>query len=157
MKLSELKAQLSTLRELRFVLPDGTVIPSHIHVTEVGQIIGHFVDCGGTVRTQRAVNFQLWEDGDFDHRLAPQKLANIISLSENLLGLEDGEIEVEYQAGTICKYGLTIDNGTLLLTARQTDCLARESCGVPKAKPRIRLSELGAAPGSCCTPGENCC
>ena len=157
MKLSELKSQLPTLRELRFVLPDGSVIPPHIHVTEVGQITRHFVDCGGTVRTQRAVNFQLWEDGDFDHRLAPQKLANIIALSEKLLGLEDGEIEVEYQADTICKYGLTIDNESLLLTARQTDCLARESCGVPKAKPRIRLSELGAAPGSCCTTGENCC
>lgn len=157
MKLSELKSQLSDLNELRFVLPDGTGIPPHIHVTEVGQITRHFVDCGGTVRTERAVNFQLWEDGDFDHRLAPQKLMDIINLSERLLGLEDGDIEVEYQADTICKYGLTIDQGNLHLTLRHTDCLAKESCGIPKAKPRIRLSEIGISGSGCCTPGEKCC
>lgn len=157
MKLSELKSQLASLGELRFILPDGTAIPPHFHVTEVGQITRHFVDCGGTIRTERGVNFQLWEDGDFDHRLGPQKLAGIIALSERLLGMEDGEIEVEYQAGTICKYGLTIDKGLLLLTARFTDCLAKESCGIPKAKPRIKLSELGNAAGSCCAPGDNCC
>src|SRR4051812_43916963 len=111
MKLSQLKQQLSCTTELNFELPDGTLVPQHFHVTEVGQINKHFIDCGGTVRTEKTVNFQLWEAGDFDHRLAPQKLNAIIALSEKVLGIEDGEIEVEYQSNTIGKYGLDFNGG----------------------------------------------
>jgi hypothetical protein len=50
MKLSQFKLQLSSLSNLNFVLPNGTIIPKHFHVTEVGQITKHFIDCGGTVR-----------------------------------------------------------------------------------------------------------
>src|SRR3954471_12977314 len=106
MKLSRLKEQLHSIRDLTFELPDGTLVPPHFHVTEVGQVNKHFIDCGGTVRKEKTVSFQLWEDGDLDHRLAPQKLNSIIALSENILGVEDGEIEVEYQSDTIGRYGL---------------------------------------------------
>ena len=78
MKLSDLKQQLGNIGELSFVLPNGTNGPQHFHVTEVGQITKHFIDCGGTVRNEKVVNFQLWEAGDTDHRLEPQKLAKII-------------------------------------------------------------------------------
>lgn len=50
MKLSEFKKQLSTVTELNFVLPNGTIVPQHFHVTEVGQVTKNFIDCGGTVR-----------------------------------------------------------------------------------------------------------
>ena len=77
----------------------GTAIPQHFHVTEVGQINKKFIDCGGLVRNEKTVNFQLSDFGDFDHRLAPQKLLNIISLSKKTrLGIEDAEIEVEPKA-----------------------------------------------------------
>ena len=116
MKLSEFKTQLSTVKELNFVLPNGTVVPSHFHITEVGQVTKHFIDCGGTVRNEKVVNFQLWEANDFDHRLAPQKLSDIIALSEKQLGIEDAEIEVEHQSDTISKFGLEFSNGKFLLT-----------------------------------------
>ena len=44
---------------------------------------------------ENVINFQLWSSTDYDHRLHPEKLVNIINLSEEKLGLEDAEIEVE--------------------------------------------------------------
>jgi hypothetical protein len=157
MKLSQLKQQLDTIQELNFVLPDGSFVPRHFHVTEVGQIDKHFIDCGGTVRKDKAVNFQLWETaGDPDHRLAPKKLSDIISLCEKVLGIEDGEIEVEYQSGTIGKYGLEFNGENFLLTSKQTACLANEACGTDQGKQKVRLSDLQKEE-SCCTPGGGCC
>jgi hypothetical protein len=72
MKLSEIKETLKSMSAVTFVLPNGSIVPQHFHVTEVGQITKHFIDCGGTVRDEKTANFQLWEANDFDHRLAPQ-------------------------------------------------------------------------------------
>ncbi|MGZ3861774.1 MAG: DUF6428 family protein [Bacteroidia bacterium] len=157
MKLSDLKKQLETVNEINFELPDGTFVPKHFHVTEVGQVNKHFIDCGGTVRKEKAVNFQLWEAGDFDHRLAPQKLVNIIGLSEKTLGIEDAEIEVEYQSNTIGKYGLEFNGKNFVLTTKQTACLASDSCGIPAEKLKVKLSDLQTQSKSCCTPGGGCC
>lgn len=157
MKLSELKSKLTGINEINFQLPDGTFVPNHFHVTEVGQINKHFIDCGGTVRHEKAVNFQLWEAGDFDHRLAPQKLVSIISLSEKVLGVEDAEIEVEYQSNTIGKYGLDFDGKNFVLTTKQTACLASDACGVTDGKQKVNLSDLGEQKQACCTPGGGCC
>ncbi len=157
MKLSELKTHLTALKEVNFQLPDGSFVPGHFHVTEVGQIDKHFIDCGGTVRREKAINFQLWEAGDFDHRLAPEKLTRIISLSEKVLHIEDSEIEVEYQGDTIGKYGLGFDGRNFLLTSKQTACLANEACGTPTEKQQVKLSDLNTQDKSCCTPGGGCC
>lgn len=92
MKLSEIKQHLSQLETIAFQLPNGQLVPNHFHVTEVGKINKHFIDCGGTVRTENVINFQLWEANDYDHRLHPEKLVSIIELSEKILNLEDLEI-----------------------------------------------------------------
>lgn len=157
MKLSDLKKHLTTATELHFELPNGKVVPQHFHVTEVGQVTKHFIDCGGTVRTEKVVNFQLWEAEDFDHRLAPQKLSNIIALSEKALGVEDSEIEVEYQRDTIGKYGLEFNGKNFLLTSKQTNCLASDKCGIPEEKLKVNLSEQKNTNNSGCTPGSGCC
>jgi hypothetical protein len=157
MKLSDFKKQLEITKELNFMLPDGTLVPQHFHVTEVGQITKHFIDCGGTVRNEKTVSFQLWEANDIDHRLAPQKLINIITLSEKILGVEDAEIEVEYQSDTIGKYGLQFNGKNFILTTKQTNCLASDSCGIPAEKLKVNLKELQTTNNSCCTPGGSCC
>jgi len=157
MKLSEFKKQLNLTRELTFILPDGTFVPKHFHVTEVGQITKHFIDCGGTVRTEKAVNFQLWEANDTDHRLAPEKLKGIIDLSEKVLSIEDAEIEVEYQSDTIGKYGLMFDGKQFLLTSTQTNCLASDKCGIPAEKLKVNLKDIQNKSSSCCAPGTGCC
>ncbi|GLU44564.1 DUF6428 family protein [Allomuricauda sp. NBRC 101325] len=154
MKLEEVKSTLAQLDTIAFQLPNGDLVPNHFHVTEVGKITKHFIDCGGTVRNEEVVNFQLWNADDYDHRLHPEKLVHIIELSQKTLGIGDLEVEVEYQGQTIEKFALDFDGKNFLLTSKETDCLARDKCGVPAAKPKVKLSELQ---NSGCVPGSGCC
>ena len=156
MKLSQAKNILNSVEEVNFLLPNGTLVPEHFHVTEVGLITKNFIDCGGTVRKETVVNFQLWEANDFEHRLKPQKLLNIIELSEKVLGIEDFEIEVEYQSGTIGKYTLDFNGNDFILLNKQTNCLAQDNCGIPSEKQKLKLSDI-AIEQSCCTPDGSCC
>ena len=59
MKLSEIKTILKKAVQIQFELPDGELVPRHFHVTEVGKVTKHFIDCGGTVRNEEVANFQL--------------------------------------------------------------------------------------------------
>lgn len=152
MKLSEIKQILDTVESVGFKLENGALVPEHFHVTEIGVISKHFIDCGGTVRKEKVANFQLWDAYDFEHRLTPGKLQKIITLSEKVLGIEDLEIEVEYQSGTIGKYDLGFDGKNFILHSRKTACLAQDNCGSPKEKRQSPELET-----SCCTPDGNCC
>jgi hypothetical protein len=157
MKLSEIKAILPTLDNVAFQTPDGSFVPEHFHVTEVGSIQKHFIDCGGTIRKELAVNFQLWNANDLEHRLKPAKLLNIIQLSEDKLGIEDNEIEVEYQGDTIGKYDLAFNGKNFVLVPKSTACLASENCGVPAEKTKLNLIELSNDQSASCSPGGGCC
>ena len=154
MKLSEFRNKLSGLEEIAFELPNGKLVPEHFHVTEVGKISKNFIDCGGTLRDEEKISFQLWEENDYNHRLHPEKLVKIIDLAKNKLELPDVEIEVEYQGESINKFELGFDGKHFLLLNTQTACLAKENCGIPEHKPKVRLSELQ---NSGCTPGSGCC
>ena len=156
MKVSEVKTVLETLKDVNFSLPNGQMVSAHFHVTEVGIITKKFMDCGGTIRNEKVVNFQLWNANDTNHRLKPNKLLNIIQLSEKLLGIEDFEIEVEYQNETICKYDLGFDGTHFLLLNKHTDCLAKENCGIPTDTQNVKTSNL-VGTQNICTPGGSCC
>ena len=150
MKLSDIKTILPNLDNVVFQLESGAFVPANFHVTEVGMITKNFIDCGGVIRNEKVVNFQLWNANDFDHQLKPTKLLNIIQLSEQKLGIEDLEIEVEFQAETIGKYGLKFENSTFVLTNKTTNCLAQDACGIPQ-------EQLPAQKKSVCVPGGGCC
>lgn len=154
MKLSEVKSILNKVETIGFKLPNGELVPSHFHVTEVGKITKNFIDCGGTVRQEKVANFQLWNANDYDHRLHPEKLLSIIELSEKVLEIKDVDVEVEYQAETIGKFGLDFDGEYFLLTSKQTDCLAKDQCGIPEEKPKINMINVS---GPSCEPGSGCC
>ena len=157
MKLSQVKTLLPTLDNVAFRLENGTFVPEHFHVTEVGMVTKNFIDCGGTIRNERMVNFQLWNADDYDHRLKPTKLLHIIELSEKQLGIEDAEIEVEYQSDTIGKYALAFDGTNFILQSKTTACLASDKCGIPQEKQKIKLSESQTAQASCCSPNAGRC
>ena len=156
MKLSEVKQILPTLENVEFQLENGTFVPEHFHVTEVGMIIKNFIDCGGVIRTEKTVNFQLWNADDFEHRLKPAKLLNIIKLSEEKLGIEDAEIEVEYQSSTIGKYDLEFNGKTFVLKNKTTACLAQDTCGIPSEKQKKNLAKLSLNQ-TVCKPNSGCC
>lgn len=151
MKLSQVKALLPTLENVAFKLENGTFVPEHFHVTEIGMVTKNFIDCGGTIRNEKSINFQLWNANDFEHRLKPTKLLNIIELSEKQLGIEDADIEVEYQSDTIGKYALAFDGKNFILQSKTTACLANDKCGIPQEKQKIKLSELTSKQSACCT------
>ena len=52
MTLKELKTHLASApgKLVQLILPGGSAIPQHFHVTEVGQVQKDFIDCGGDVR-----------------------------------------------------------------------------------------------------------
>ena len=160
MKLSEIKEILTNLDNVTFQLEDGTFVPEHFHVTEVGIISKNFIDCGGMIRRENTVNFQLWNADDYDHRLKPKKLLNIIKLSENKLGenklgIGNFEIEVEYQNETIGKYDLEFNGINFVLKNKKTACLASDSCGIPLVKPKLNLREFPV--NSECCSDSGCC
>ena len=154
MRLSEIKEILTELDNVEFQLENGNMVPEHFHVTEIGEINKKFIDCGGVIRDEKTINFQLWNANDFDHRLKPEKLLQIIKLSEEKLGIEDAEVEVEYQEGTIGKFDVEFNGKQFVLKNKQTACLASDACGVPVQKQKIQLSSLAK---SCCTPNSGCC
>jgi len=137
MRLKEFKERLQSHinegGELLFILEDGTLIPPYFHITEMGIKIKHFVDCGGTIRTEQYINFQIWTADDFDHRLTSQKLLELIGKNEGLFGKTDLEIEMEYQTNTIGSYALGESNHPnvlFTLKSKKTNCLAPDKCGI---------------------------
>ncbi|HTB53457.1 MAG TPA: DUF6428 family protein [Ferruginibacter sp.] len=156
MKLSEIKKHLAVIETVNFRLPSGSYVPEHFHVTEIGLVSKHFIDCGGTERFEKVASLQLWNAADLEHRLQPQKLLAIIALSEKILGAEDLEIEVEYQSDTIGKYGLHFNGNGFELTPKQTACLAQDNCGIPPAKQKVQLATLQNQ-AACCSPNSGCC
>ena len=158
MKLSEIKSTLEKLSEVKFQLPNGEFVPQHFHITEVGIITRNFIDCGGTMRSEQSVNFQLYEAGDYDHRLGAKKLYDIITLSEDKLSIDDNlEVEVEYQGTTIGKYHLGFNGENFVLLNTQTDCLAKDKCGIPESKQKVRLSDVSGSGANVCEPVGGCC
>ena len=151
MKISEIKNSLNQLKQVTFVLPNGGHVPPHFHITELGIISKDYIDCGGTIRQEKIANFQLWSANDFDHRIEPKKIIDIIDLAQNSIGLEDLEVEVEYQSDTIGKYGLSFNGTHFQLISTQTDCLAKEKCGIPEEEETIPVAP------SCCEPSSGCC
>jgi hypothetical protein len=156
MKLSELKEALQGMNELKIKLPDGTLVPQHFHLTELGKIRKEYMDCGGKRRDETVISVQLWVADDIDHRLAPEKFLKIIALAEKSLDLFDSEIEVEYQQATIGKFGLAIDGAVFKLVPMQTACLAMDQCGIVPQKTRVRLSELKQFKQACCQNSTSC-
>jgi hypothetical protein len=139
MNLDELKSCLDQRPELNlaFVLPDGRRVPPHFHVTEVGRIEKHFVDCGGTFRRDERYVLQahVGSPRDDGHRLTAGRLGKILGLAEPLVTSADLPVEVEYEDGLVSQFALRgagLVGGELAfqLAPKHTDCLAKEKCGI---------------------------
>ncbi len=156
MNLTELKTFLTQQEKLEVELPTGELVPSHFHLTEIGQISKRYIDCGGTFRFEEVISLQLWTADDYEHRLTPQKFLSIIEMAEEKLSIGNLELEVEYQGNTIQKFGLQSKANKLVLTTTLTDCLAKDKCGVPEVKTKVNLKDLPMS-SNACTPGGNCC
>tara|TARA_R110000744_G_scaffold260923_2_gene375808 strand:+ start:947 stop:1462 length:516 start_codon:yes stop_codon:yes gene_type:complete len=142
MTLKEFKDTLAnglknTQTPLLFKLEDGSIIPPYFHITEMGLKTKHFVDCGGTLRTEQYITFQIWTADDFEHRLLPVKLLELIFRNEGLFKQPSLEVEMEYQTNTIGTYSLNLDptnDLTYILKPKKTNCLAPDKCGITQER-----------------------
>ncbi len=144
--LHQLKTELKQLKKLAFELPDGSLVPNHLNITEVGKVTKNFIDCGGVIRKEEVVSLQLWEVDDYDHRLHPEMTLQIIEIGEKAFNLKDLEIEVEYQGNTIQKFGLDLKANHFALINKQTACLALDACQIIPESNKITTEK--------CTPGS---
>jgi Family of unknown function (DUF6428) len=118
---------------VRFLLPDGGLIPAHAHVTEVGRVDKRFIDCGGTVRSDAHCLLQTWVADDVEHRIKASTLAGILAKGRELVADESLPVQVEYEEDLITQFPLTdhsTEDGVLYLHLglRHTDCLAKDVC-----------------------------
>lgn len=137
MNLSEFTTVLQSAGDARveFVLPDGTTVPAHYHVTEVGFVSKDFFDCGGTRRRDEYCALQLWVANDVEHGLIASKIASIIKFSEAVITRGDIPVMVEYQRDSISRYAVASTQrvfGKLIISLSSvfTECLAPDRCGV---------------------------
>ena len=138
MNLTEFKQTLAAHPDLplRFVLPDGQLVPAHAHVTEVARVDKRFIDCGGTQRNDAACRLQTWVADDTHHRLTAGKLLGILNKAAPLLETDDLRIEVEHEAPILSQFPVTAvaaedDAVVLRLGTKHTACLAEDQCKRP--------------------------
>lgn len=162
MKLSELKKLLAEHQEktVRFVLPTGTKVPPHAHVTEVAQVDKRFIDCGGTMRTDSLCRLQTWFQDDTDHRLSAGKLLQILDKSRSVVTNDDLDVEVEHEAPFISQFpieGIEATNGSLIfkLGVKHTDCLAQDRCLPPKNAGKVKFAGLPTLQVAGCCGSED--
>jgi hypothetical protein len=141
---------------IRFILPDGSEVPAHFHITEVGHLAKSFIDCGGARHTADSCLLQVWVADDTDHRLTASKLLAIFDRADGLLPGTELPVEIEHEAPVLTQLPVTrceVTDGTLRFHTefKRTDCLAKELCLPDFTLPGI--------PGqkSACTPGTGCC
>ena len=159
MQLAKLKKSLSqnASRNIRFILPTGSKIPPHAHVTEVARIDKKFIDCGGTQRTETLCRLQTWFQDDTDHRLTAEKLSAILEKSASFFDKEDPEVDVEHEAPFISHFPIEkieADGDTLIvhLGVKHTACLAEDRCIPPNLYKPYQSKILTKL-----TPKKGCC
>tara|TARA_R110001606_G_scaffold18759_2_gene69869 strand:+ start:2671 stop:3135 length:465 start_codon:yes stop_codon:yes gene_type:complete len=140
----------NTTDPILFRVDNDTIVPPYFHITEMGLKTKHFVDCGGTLRSEQNVTFQIWTADDFNHRLTPTKLLSIIDSALTLPYFQklNGEIEMEYQNQTIGLYGVEHNGGlSFNLLPKKTNCLAPDKCGITPQTNQPTTKQCGP---SCC-------
>lgn len=159
MNLSEFKDQLTTHpdRKVAIALPDGSLVPAHYHVTEVGHVAKKFVDCGGKFRSSDVIVLQTYfgSPADDGHRLHAGRLAQILGLARPIIPSDDLPVEIEYEDGVISQYplaGVAVDGEavTLQLGSKHTDCLAKAKCSIDEGAERPVRDEAACCAGSGC-------
>ena len=151
MKLSQLNQVLENHPKTlpRFTLPDGSQIPPHMHVTEVGHVVRKFIDCGGLTGKEENIVLQTHVGSDVDHRLRSDVFAKILRLGRNVLPATDLDVSVEYDCCVVSQYPISDfkidgDNLHLMLSANRTQCRERERRSAQEAS-------------MCCGASASCC
>lgn len=89
----------NTGKELRFTLPDGTIISGDLHITEIQNHHVDSVDCGGNAHQYDETVVQLWinENSDVHAEWSADKAMKIFDLvGRKLTYKDDAELFIEF-------------------------------------------------------------
>ena len=148
-------------KALLFEYNEGQFVDTNYHITEVKNTAIHSVDCGGRADQWNETIIQLWESPEEKGKigyLKVQKASEIFDRVHNIHPI-DGEaiVKFEYSNETFHKAHLEIHNIELTsskvivkLFVTETDCKAKDVCGVPE-------TALASEQQNSCAPGSGCC
>jgi hypothetical protein len=156
---------LSLLKEhpnksLLFEYKSGHLIGANYHITEIKNITVDSVDCGAQTDFWKETIIQLWEspkEKDKLEYMSAFKALGILNKVDSIKPMEKGvEVKFEYSNSDfhtaqlfVNHFEISGENLIMKLGVEQTDCKAKDECGVPV--------EVDAEASACCTPGGGCC
>lgn len=162
MKTQEFLSLLESHKDkaLLFEYAPGKFVGANYHITEVKHVKIDSVDCGSGTDAWNETIVQLWESpsekGKRDYMSTFKALGILKKVGQMKPYDMDAEIKFEYSneafhTAQLFLNDYTISNNQLILNlgVQQTDCKAKETCGVPE--PAMAEAE------GCCTPGIGCC
>lgn len=147
-------------KELLFEYAPNKMVAANYHITEIKNIAVDSVDCGAGTDFWKETIIQLWESpeevGKRDFMLA-QKALEILNRVDRIKPMErEVEVKFEYSNALFHTAQLYVNAFTVTekqlvmhLGVNQTDCKAKETCGVPAAYETVTENA--------CSPGSGCC
>lgn len=147
-------------KALLFEYTPGKFVGANYHITEVKHVKIDSVDCGSGTDAWNETIVQLWESpsekGKRDYMSTFKALGILKKVGQMKPYDMDAEIKFEYSNETfhtaqlfLNDFSISNNQVILKLGVQQTDCKAKETCGVPE--PAMATAE------SCCSPGSGCC
>ncbi|MFX0555668.1 DUF6428 family protein [Maribacter sp. CXY002] len=155
---------LSILKEnpnknLLFEYKPGALVGANYHITEVKNITIDAVDCGAGTDFWKETIIQLWEsptEKDKRTYMSAYKALSILNKVDKIKPMDkDVEVKFEYSNAHfhtaqlyVHAHQITGENLVFHLGVEQTDCKAKDTCGV---------EEPAKATAEACAPGSGCC
>lgn len=147
-------------KKLLFEYKEGSLVGANYHITEIKNIIVDAVDCGAGTDYWKETIVQLWEsptEKDTAEYMSGVKALGILNKVDRIKPMvKDAEIKFEYSnanfhTAQLYVLGHQTNEEFLLfnLSVQQTDCKAKDTCGVP--------AEIENNSNASCAPGSGCC
>lgn len=147
-------------KELLFEYAPQKLVAANYHITEIKNITVDAVDCGAGTDFWKETVIQLWESpeeiGKRDYMIASKALA-ILTRVDRIKPMEK-EVEVKFEYSNadfhtaqlyVHSFTVTEKQLVLRLGINQTDCKAKDTCGIPVAMETVSENS--------CTPESGCC
>ena len=147
-------------KELLFEYAPDKLVKANYHITEIKNITVDSVDCGAGIDFWKETVIQLWESpeeiGKQDF-MNSHKALEILSRVDRIKPMEkEVEVKFEYSNDTfhtaqlfVNSYSIKDEQLVLHLGINQTDCKAKDTCGIP--------SKIEVVSENSCSPDSGCC
>ncbi len=147
-------------KTLLFEYKPNSFVRANYHITEIKNVIIDSVDCGAKTDFWKETIIQLWEDPnevEVEGAMSAFKALGILNKVDSIKPM-DREVEVKFEYSNqnfhtaqlfVSDVEVSQDRIIMKLAVEQTDCKAKEECGVPVT--------VGSQEENSCTPGGGCC